>query len=81
LHKGIKLRDEKNDLLTNYELTTLNNIALVYRRDGRLDQALDFFLKAYANAIHLGHYKKAAEYGINLGTLLCRRYMQLSSLL
>ena len=62
----------KDELPTNYELTILNNIALVYKRDRKLDQALAFFLKAYESAVKLGLNKKAAEYGINLGTLYNR---------
>jgi tetratricopeptide (TPR) repeat protein len=53
----------------HYELTMLNNIALVYQADGQPEKALGFVESAYRRAIELELFRKAADYGVNLGTI------------
>lgn len=48
-------------LPTQYELTTLNNISVVYNADGKVHKALHFLTKAYEKAIELKLEKKVAE--------------------
>jgi tetratricopeptide (TPR) repeat protein/DNA-binding CsgD family transcriptional regulator len=57
------------DLPVNFELTILNNIAVVYKSEGNFEMAQRFLKRAYDNALELNMHQKAADYGVNLGTI------------
>lgn len=53
-----------------YEMIILNNIAILYSKEKRLDKAYEYFLKAYDIAKKKKDLLKVGYYAVNLGSVL-----------
>ncbi|HLP64696.1 tetratricopeptide repeat protein [Flavobacterium sp.] len=54
----------------SHEMIVLNNIAILFSKEEKLDKAMEYFLKAYTIAKKRNDFVKTGYYAVNLGSVL-----------